>query len=46
MGFEPITSAWKADNLPLIYTRINTQNHTPHACVQMIMCLFCMSIVL
>ncbi len=21
MGFEPIASAWKAENLPLIYTR-------------------------
>jgi hypothetical protein len=22
MGIEPISSAWKADNLPLIYIRI------------------------
>jgi hypothetical protein len=24
MGFEPIPSAWKADNLPLIYIRVKT----------------------
>lgn len=33
MGFEPITSAWKADNLPLIYTRINKKKpYTARVC--------------
>ncbi len=26
MGFEPIPSAWKAKNLPLIYIRIKNLN--------------------
>ena len=24
MGIEPISAAWKADNLPLIYTRVES----------------------
>jgi hypothetical protein len=32
MGIEPTSSAWKAEVLPLNYTRLHTQKNAPAIC--------------